>query len=299
MTNNGRDPHRRILVMDDNREIHKDFIKILSSGAKNAEPSPHEETEAFLFGATSNAAATPSFEIDSAFQGSEGLELVRRAVGEKRPYPAAFVDVRMPPGWDGIETISRVWEVDPDLQVIICSAFSDYSLGAIVAKLGRTDQFVILKKPFDVVEVQQLADSMVTKWDQLQTTRGRIRELENSLKERAAELRASRERVAGMALAVHKPAQDLADNTRFLQDSFARINQVLGSHSQWIGAVRSGKLDDAQSAQMELALKAADLESLLPQIPRVIGQSLEQAAAVTRFAGALRDAAGAGNTPTC
>ena len=154
--------NRRILVMDDNREIHKDFNKILGAEGKNHGTSQHEETEAFLFGAESDVKTLPSFDIDSAFQGQEGLEMVRRAVGEKRPYPVAFVDVRMPPGWDGIETISRVWEVDSDLQVIICTAYSFglFAGYAMVAKLGRPDQFVILKKPFDIVEVQQLADAM-------------------------------------------------------------------------------------------------------------------------------------------
>jgi len=69
------------------------------------------------------------FEIDSAFQGQEGLAKVQHALNEGRPYAMAFVDVRMPPGWDGIETISRIWKMYPELQVVICTAYSDYSWG--------------------------------------------------------------------------------------------------------------------------------------------------------------------------
>ena len=65
----------------------------------------------------------------------------------------AFIDVRMPPGWDGIETTGRIWEVDPEIQVVICTAFSDYSPDEMLAKLGRSDRLLILKKPFDNVEV--------------------------------------------------------------------------------------------------------------------------------------------------
>ena len=69
----------------------------------------------------------------------------------------AFVDMRMPPGWDGVETIAKMWEVDPEIQIVICSAYSDRPWDEIVRKLGHVDQFLILKKPFDTIEVCQLA----------------------------------------------------------------------------------------------------------------------------------------------
>ena len=68
----------------------------------------------------------------------------------------AYVDVRMPNGWDGIETISRIWQEFPELQVVICTAFSDYSWEEIQERLGHSDRFLILKKPFDNLEVRQL-----------------------------------------------------------------------------------------------------------------------------------------------
>jgi DNA-binding LytR/AlgR family response regulator len=84
--------------------------------------------------------------LDSAFQGEQGLALIRRSLERQRPYALAFVDVRMPPGWDGIETIARIWEDYPDLQVVVCTAYSDYSWEEMVEKLGQTDRLVILKK---------------------------------------------------------------------------------------------------------------------------------------------------------
>ena len=74
------------------------------------------------------------------------------------------VDVRMPPGWDGIETTQKLWEVDPDLQVVICSAYSDYSWDEIIAKLGNSDRLLFLKKPFDAMEILQLANALTEKW---------------------------------------------------------------------------------------------------------------------------------------
>ncbi len=72
--------------------------------------------------------------------------------------------MRMPPGWDGVQTIQRLWEVDPNVQVVICTAYSDYSWEEISKKLGLTDRLLILKKPFDPVEITQIATSLSEKW---------------------------------------------------------------------------------------------------------------------------------------
>src|SRR6266851_2404440 len=90
--------------------------------------------------------------------------MVKEALAENRPYAMAFVDVRMPPGWDGVETIARIWEVYPQLQIVVCTAYADYSWEELRAKVGQPDNLVVLKKPFDNVEVQQLAHAMTKKW---------------------------------------------------------------------------------------------------------------------------------------
>ena len=156
--------HHRILIIDDNPSIHEDFRKILGpADAKLAEEL--DATEVSLFGDEAGASRAQNFRIDSAFQGQEGLEKVRAACAEGAPYAVAFVDVRMPPGWDGIETISRIWKEFPDLQIVICTAYSDHSWQEIQQTLGTSDRLLILKKPFDKVEVQQLVLALTEKWN--------------------------------------------------------------------------------------------------------------------------------------
>lgn len=154
--------NQRILIIDDNTAIHDDVRKIL--GAPSQEDSSLDSEAAELFGFEPEAMAGAEFEIDSAFQGQEGLAKVQHALDQGRPYAMAFVDVRMPPGWDGIETISRIWKAYPELQVVICTAYSDYSWAEMIRKVGKTDSLVILKKPFDNVEVLQLAHTLTRKW---------------------------------------------------------------------------------------------------------------------------------------
>ncbi len=156
------EPNRRILVIDDNPAIHGDFRKILS--AKDAELVAFDAEEARLFDEERPVVEQGIFQMDSAYHGQEGLELVRQAVANGRPYALAFVDARMPCGWDAIKTIAHIWQVDPELQVVICTAHSDYSWEEVVARLGQSDSLLVLKKPFENIEVVQLAYALSKKW---------------------------------------------------------------------------------------------------------------------------------------
>jgi len=190
-------PHNhRILIIDDNPSIHEDFRKILGpADAKLAEEL--DATEASLFGDHAGSSSAQNFRIDSAFQGQEGLQKVRAACAEGAPYAVAFVDVRMPPGWDGIETISRIWKEFPDLQIVICTAYSDYSWDEIAKSVGNTDKMLVLKKPFDNVEVLQMAHALSKKWQLTQMGRKQMEELDALVNQRTAELRAANARLTG------------------------------------------------------------------------------------------------------
>ena len=150
--------HRRILLIDDNPAIHQDFGKIFGPGLHSA--AALAESAAALFGEPAAARVAPLFQLDSAFQGEEGLQRVCSARDQDRPYAMAFVDMRMPPGWDGLETANRIWERDADIQIVVCTAYSDHTWEEIREKLGRTDQLIILQKPFGNIEVLQLADAL-------------------------------------------------------------------------------------------------------------------------------------------
>jgi PAS domain S-box-containing protein len=180
--------NNRILIIDDNQAIHTDFRKILCADTG----SELEGMEAVLFGSPAPRRRL-SYEIDSGFQGQEGLALVEKAKGEGRPYALAFVDVRMPPGWDGVETTSRIWKVCPDTQIVLCTAYSDYSWDEVIAKLSYPDRLVILKKPFDAVEVLQLAAALTEKFRLAMESRGRLTHLESKVEQRTQVLQKTNE----------------------------------------------------------------------------------------------------------
>ncbi len=193
MTKHKDIPNRRVLVIDDNSAIHDDFRKILiESELQGKKMAKAEEA---LFGIPSRGCRAFNFQCDFAAQGKEGLDLLEQSKAQGRPYEMAFVDMRMPPGWDGIETITHLWGVCPDLQVVICTAYSDYSLDDILKVLGRSDRLLILKKPFDKIEVLQLANTLTEKWRLQQLARVQTAQLEQHIRLRTTELLSTREKL--------------------------------------------------------------------------------------------------------
>lgn len=185
------EPNHRILVVDDNQAIHDDLRKILLGDIAVQEDL--QDDEALLFGA--DPVPITHFEIDSAYQGQQGLEKLQASLEAGRPYALAFVDVRMPPGWDGVETIMHLWRAYPNLQVVVCTAYSDYSWNEIQRKLGQSENLLILKKPFDNIEVIQLAHALTRKWLVSGQAQARLEDLDLMVARRTAELEEANQRI--------------------------------------------------------------------------------------------------------
>jgi diguanylate cyclase len=237
----------RVLVIDDNAAIHEDFRKILtaSDGAVSS-------AEAALFGEPQAVLQRPTFDVDSAMQGREGVELVRRALAEGRPYSVAFVDMRMPPGWDGLETIEHLWETDPEVQVVVCSAYTDYDWLELLSRLGHSDKLLVVKKPFEPIEILQGASALSRKWQNARALRHHVESLELAVTDRTRGLEAANRQLRHLAshdvltglpnrlLLEDRVAQAIAQADRLGYefallvidlDRFKLINDSLGHHA--------------------------------------------------------------------
>ncbi len=175
----------RTLIVDDDPAMHDIFSRMLAPAAA-LEPAG-ATTRTVTLTEPRFPAHFPTFEIDSAFHGAEGLDCVRNALSA-RPYTMAFVDFRMPSGWDGIETVSRVWKECFDLQIVICTGHLDFSWQDIIRRFGHSDRLLILKKPFNVTEVRQVAYSLAEKWDLAHQARSHLERLQKLVGERTAKL---------------------------------------------------------------------------------------------------------------
>ena len=149
-----------ILVVDDTVEICKNFQVILQPENKDTEELAAMEAE--LFGAETSV--KKRFQVQAVHNGKHGVNAVQISHAKDSPYALAFVDMKMP-GMDGLETIEKIFALDSEIQVVLCTAYSDRSWEEITKRLGDTDRFLILKKPFDKSEVLQLAHTLTTKWE--------------------------------------------------------------------------------------------------------------------------------------
>jgi len=259
----------RILIIDDTEAIHHDFAQILGTHrAKMDARDALDELERMLGGSqrpTSAKSSSNDVELVDAYQGLDAVERTAEARATARPFAVAFVDVRMPPGIDGIETIRRMWEHQPELEVVLCSAYNDYSWDDITNRLHPGDRLVILRKPFDPIEVRQLAACLCEKWQRGRELDSQLRELHATvqaevdarLRERAAheeEQRRSRRLealgtiAAGIAHEINTPTQFIATNLEYVAALMPTLANAVGQERAWLGRVASGELTAGTAA---------------------------------------------------
>ncbi len=258
--------NRRILIVDDTKGIHEDFKKILASGSEAT--SDLASARAAFFGesppATSSqtsATAKNNYDLTFCFQGVEALEVTQESLNKHEPFAMAFVDVRMPPGIDGVQTIKRLWEIDPNLQCVICSAFSDYSWEQMIEELGHTDKLLILKKPFDPTEICQIASAFTEKWNAANREQKAIELI--SQKEVEARAYASSLETLNKALATAKAS---ADRTSAMKSDFImRLTTEMSSH---LNVILDRLIESDQVTGLDDALDRS--QRLLGMINKVI-----------------------------
>lgn len=157
--------NRRLLLVDDDPGVRDAYAAVFAPRAPSSS-TERSRLASLVLGvspARSLAIHNP-FSLTIARQGQEAAEALERLKAQGQAPAVAFVDMRMPPGWDGLTTIEALWRIDPRLQCVLCTAFSDFSWEEIVARLGTTDRLLILRKPFDRIEVLQMAEALCAKW---------------------------------------------------------------------------------------------------------------------------------------
>jgi two-component system NtrC family sensor kinase len=222
----------RTLVIDDDPCVHNVFANMLS---QEFVPSARPQPAGLALPAESVPEAQfPRFEVDCAFGGEQGLEYVRKALAHKRPYAMAFVDLRMQAGWDGIETIGHLWREFPDLQIILCTGHSDFTWHDIIKRFGHTDRLLMLKKPFSVMDLRQLAYALAEKWNLFNQAKSHLEHLQKLVAERTAKLQESNQSLE-QKIAQYKKAQEELRRQRDYNDAI-----IQGTPAMVAGIAPSG-----------------------------------------------------------
>ncbi len=222
-----------ILVVDDQEPIIEMFAKLLGVDAHQSSDASIslDDLEAALGGEVkaSVRAGLPTYDMHYARQGLEGVQACQRAIARGTPFSVAFVDVHMPPGIDGVETAIALWKLQPDLEIVLCTAHAIYSWQEILAKVPRRDQLLILRKPFDAIEVRQLAACLSEKTRRGRELAARMQELEARVEHevgRRLEVELAHHQkfeelgrlAAGIAHEISTPAQYIQSSLDFLDE---------------------------------------------------------------------------------
>jgi two-component system NtrC family sensor kinase len=273
--------NRRVLLVDDMPAIHDDFRKILAPASPAR--SALDATRARLF---DEAPPAPSlrFELDSVYQGQEALVRVDASVRDRRPYAMAFVDIRMPPGWDGVETIERLWSADPRLQVVICTAYCDTPWEEVLQRLDARDRLLILKKPFDNIEVQQLASTLCAKWRMAQREVDERRHLESQLVQ-AERLASIGQLAAGIAHEINNPMGYISSNFTTLEGYLSDLMAMLSAYEAAEARLGAGEV----ALQLRRLRERLQLDELKADVAGLMGESQEGIQRVRQIVQDLKD----------
>jgi len=163
----------RILVVDDDHDLHGDYQRCLAPA--ELESDDLRAARAALFGAAHDTTILgTTFRLGHAYAGADAVELVRASLGDGDRYSVAFVDMRMPPGWSGVDTIREIWRLDAAVQVVLCTAFSDFTWDKVIEGVGRSDGLHLLRKPFAAEQVRRFAEVLSKKWHLARSSESRL-----------------------------------------------------------------------------------------------------------------------------
>ncbi|MEN9573773.1 MAG: hypothetical protein RL514_1628 [Verrucomicrobiota bacterium] len=235
-----KEQNRRVLVVDDDPLVHVIMRRVLT------QPPPVSKKAEDNF---------PPFVVTDAMCGEEAEQLTRKAEDAGLPFALAFVDMYMP-GMDGQQTLSRLWHISPELQAVVCTGAADQALTQLLARFGNTDQLIILKKPFEILEVLQLANAMTSKWRNFVALQGHLAGLENCVFERTEDARRALEKVKWELEERRKSETQLRRSEellRLITDNAADLIAVVDAHGQ--------RLYNSPSYRTVLGYSQADLNS--------------------------------------
>jgi diguanylate cyclase (GGDEF)-like protein len=226
----------RILIVDDEPAMHESYRQSFTPGRAGDGGAALSAMAADLFGddedeATEGDAAAPdapmAFAIDHFMQGLDAVEAIHASIASGDRYAVAFIDVRMPPGIDGKETAKRIRALDPDINLVIVTGYSDFSPLDISRAAGPADKIFYIAKPFEVEEVVQTATALGHRWKadkELAAVRDALDLKVIELEDQKLELAANESKAVHMAN--HDSLTDAPNRLAFLRNLTERVRKT-------------------------------------------------------------------------
>jgi len=179
----------RILVVDDDQLLVDEYVRCLSEEFDEADAATtFSDLEKVLFGEDTNERGAARFDVESRNQGEAAVEAVKAAIGRGEPFSIVFLDIRMPPGMDGIEAARQIRALDANVNIVIVTGSAGPEPDNLGTEIPPADKIFFFKKPFHALECRQLAAALCGKWHADMALRRANEELEGRVAERTAAL---------------------------------------------------------------------------------------------------------------
>ena len=287
-------PNDRILLVDDDPAIRETYREILSPWGDTTLLSQAAE---LLQGSISLASSgvQEGYRLAFADSGKNAIEIVEQALKDQKPFAVAFIDMNMP-GIDGAETARQLWRRDPNLKIVIVTAYSEYSPKDIVEAVGREDIFY-LRKPFNSDEISQFAKALVHSHaleedrerllTKLSNANRRLRELschlDDQVKRQAAQLIQADKMAslgvlaAGIAHEINNPAMYITSNLATIKKYHHRVAELIAEYEK----MRTGVRDENRQTALEASdaihtlYRETKLDFILSDLSAVVDESLD------------------------
>lgn len=186
----------RILVVDDEKAVLDSYQEILGIQKKHfGSELKLEKLAATLFGEPPEEPQRVRFDLAQCRQGEKAVETVKKAIDEERPFAVAFIDVRLPPGPDGVWAAEHIRAVDPNLEIVIVTAYSDVDPSEIAGRVPPSDKLLYVQKPFHPQEIRHFASALSAKWKAERLLRNTNVELEQRVRDRTVALKKANEQL--------------------------------------------------------------------------------------------------------
>jgi diguanylate cyclase (GGDEF)-like protein len=272
----------RILIVDDEPATHDSYRRSFA-GQRSDTGDALDAMAADLFGedvteGDANGNARPDFILTHVDQGLDAIAAVEQALADSEPFAVAFIDVRMPPGIDGRETAQRIRAIDPEINLVIVTGFSDFSPVEISKVAGPADKIFYIAKPFEVAEITQTATALAQRWEidrELKDARAMLAAQVVLLEEQSAELAANESRA--IHIATHDSLTDAPNRLAFLR-ALAERTKVAG-----LFATVMVDLDRFKLVNDTLGHLAGD--AMIREICAILHRSAPEGALVARLGG--------------